>query len=180
METRVRVRDDDVLVASSTYKSVFNRFVRIHEIIVANNGVHVPAILCNSIMEFPDCIDFVRHETSRRRMIPELHGWNHINYDTFSEKELEDDLCQCIAWFEDNLWVKPSIFYPPWGSNSPLLQEVAARHGLVLVDCSNMISPTQVVNNPGLYGACTELAIHWWHKKDRRNLEQALKILGRK
>lgn len=183
-QMKIRVRDDDVLVGSATYKNVFARFCRIHEIIVNNGGIHVPAILCNSIMEFPECIEFIRHEAMEGRMIPELHGWDHIDYGTLSRNELNVNLAKCTQWFEDYLWVKPSIFYTPWGANSALIKKVAQNHALTVIDCSNITKPFQIVDNYERYRLNAEvlgqpeLTIHWWEKSDRRNLELALKILG--
>lgn len=175
---KVRVRDDDVLVASVHYKSVFARFVRIHEIIVNNGGIHVPSIMCAPIMDHPECIEYIKHESVSHRMLPELHCLDHVDYGILSKEELDDNLRQCVTWFKDYLGMTPSIFYPPWGSNSPLLQEVAAKYGLTVVDCSNLVRPRDVVMRPRGHKDCKELFIHWWNKSDRRNLEQALKILG--
>ena len=175
---RVRVRDDDVLIAGIYYRSVFARFCRIHEIIVNNDGLHVPAIMVNPIMDHPECIAFIRHETIRGNMRPELHCLDHIDYGTLSETELDANLRYCVEWFEDNLWIKPSIFYTPWGGDSPLIRSVAAKYGLTLGECTRLIRPFHIIKNPEM--ECKELQIHWWDKKDRRTLEQALKILGRK
>lgn len=177
---KVRVRDDDVLVAGIYYKSVFHRFCRIHEIIVNNGGLHVPAIMCNAIMDHPECITFIRHEMMKGNMRPELHCLDHIDYDILSESELDTNLRQCVDWFQDNLWTKPTIFYTPWGGDSPMIRAVAAKHGLTLGACTKLIRPFHVIRNPDAYTRDTELQIHWWDKKDRRTLEEALQILGRK
>ena len=91
----IRVRDDDVLIRSSGCDS-FKRFKQVHSwICESDKFIHVPAVLVTEIQEFPECIKFVREETQAGRMMPETHGFEHIDYAKLTKDEIIEHLKRC-------------------------------------------------------------------------------------
>ena len=126
----IRLRDDDVLVPSSSWGSPFERFKELHDWVAASNGtvVHVPTVLVKDICRFPECIDYMEHHTQMRTMEPEIHGLEHIDYSrlalpkdkvpargrlnlamftpaeqTAHQLAVLKHLDACLFWFRDNM-----------------------------------------------------------------------------
>ena len=90
----IRVRDDDVLLPSSSYGCELGRLKQIHEWIceVPDKMIHVPTILVLEIQEFPEAIEWVRQETAEGRMLPEIHPLSHKDYASLTEKQIQAEL----------------------------------------------------------------------------------------
>lgn len=161
----LRLRDDDVLVRSSSWGSPFDRFKEIHDWVAATEGavVHVPTVLVLDIQEFPDCIAYMRKHTEMGTMEPEIHGYSHIDYarlwlpqarlpdkgrvdhSKFSQLELESHVKQvtahlehCIKWIEKQLGRRPTKWYTPWGADNVYLRQGARNAGVELVGTENL------------------------------------------
>lgn len=115
--TKVRIRNDDVLVSSRDWKDrEFERFSRVHKWIaeVPDHFIHVPTILTTEIQQFPECIEFIKNEARAKRMLPELHGFHHeIDYQHRSIEDITSDLDQAVNWMIKHLDVRPKIWYTP-------------------------------------------------------------------
>jgi len=160
----LKIRDDDVLVRSSSWGSPFDRFREIHDWIadVAGKVVHVPTILVSEIQEFPDCIAYIKEHTARGTMEPQLHGLEHIDYArlglpkdrlpprgkvnhaAFCEDEIkehtrvvDEHLTTSVKWMEDHL-ARPTRWYTPWGADNDYLQRCAGNAELQLVGTGNL------------------------------------------
>lgn len=165
----VQIRDDDVLVQSRSWHSAFGRFKQVHEWIVAATEVlHVPSILVNDLMLFPECIEYIKREIDAGRMRPEIHGMDHVDYAKMSETQVEAALQEAASWIHTTLGVKPRLWYTPWGANTPELVRAASNCGLVLVDTSRIIPVKEVcyklrvgdISVEALDGL--EFFTHWW------------------
>ena len=179
----IRVRDDDCLVTSSSWPDPFKRFRRVHNWIseIPNEMIHVPAILCTEIQQFPDCVKYIKNETRASRMLPELHGFQHeIDYRNRSYEDCCADLEKSIEWMATNLDVIPTVWYTPRCASHQPMKEAAARYGLEFVDTFK--NPLEGRNGvvqflkdggqlpkdaePGRYhatrGTCFEISMHWW------------------
>jgi hypothetical protein len=176
----VRVRDDDVLIRSSTPDPV-SRFKGVHELIVSYGALHVPAIVVEGIQSFPEVLPFIREETGAGRMEPQWHGHTHVDYANEDNKDYEEiraDIRKGQEFFMEHFGVQFTIFYTPWGGNSSLLQKACKEEGVTVVDCSNVVYCVSVNENPELYkGKDVELFIHWYEGKGR--LGRALRHLTR-
>lgn len=130
----IYIRDDDVLVRSRAYVDSFAQFVKVHETICSNERVkHVPAILTSEIQEFPQCVAYIRQETEAGRMVPEIHGYQHVDYGKLHEDEVARHLAYCTKFHEDNFGVRPTKFFTPWGALSPRIQKACAVLDLSLI-----------------------------------------------
>jgi hypothetical protein len=167
----IYVRDDDVLLPSSSYDNPFGRFKQIHEWITeCDKFMHVPAILTTEIQEFPECIEYIKEETKAGRMRPELHGVQHIDYGKLSTTTTMEHLHAGSEWMREHLGIEPTVWYTPWGASQPHLHKAADQMQFKLVDCS------QINKMQGRYGICQrlkdghdisfleeqEIFMHWW------------------
>lgn len=164
----IRVRDDDVLLRSRGWPEPNKRFIAVHEKILKGNGkfIHVPTILCKTIQEWPHIIEYIKDETTAKRMMPELHGWEHIDYiNQLSLEEAKGNLLRCKDWMHENLGIVPKRWYTPWGGCNPQFIEMAASIDLELISCVNVYPPGRVLNE-GLLTydvlAQKEIFVHWW------------------
>lgn len=171
----MRVRDDDVLLLSSSYPShalVVERFKKVHRLITDAGGLHVTAVLGKEISSFPGIIDFMSKEVSKGLLIPEIHGWEHVDYAKYTKDQIIEDLKKSIDLIETNFQYTPTIFYTPWGANAPHIEEASNTVNLKMVDCSNIVQyrkwkPVFGGNNwqkycQALRESELELFIHWW------------------
>jgi len=174
---KIIIRDDDVLVGSSSIKDTFKRFKRVHELIcrAPKHLIHVPNILVEEIQEFPDCIEYIKVETKAGRMRPELHGYQHIDYGKLSSAEVKLHLSRAACWFKVQLDYYPTKWYTPWGASQPHLHEAAKLLGLKLIDKSKKTNGrygiVQEIRNGHKLSDFNEIGIHWWKGRDIENLE---------
>ncbi len=179
MLNKIRVRDDDVLINSSSWDNPLGRFQQVHEWCLRSPLVmHVPSILVTEIQQFPEAIDFIKAETKRRKMEPEIHGLSHIDYAKLPTAEVQDHLKTCKDWIYQNLDYTPTKWYTPWGANAKHLYEAAELEGLELIDCSNILKMNGrfgVVQNlkdghdPIRFLLGKEIFMHWWEGGQRLN-----------
>ena len=187
----IYVRNDDILIHSSSWTRPIMRFQQIHEWIqdVKNHLVmHVPTILTTEIQEHPECIEFVKAETAAGRMQPQLHGVEHIDYGKFSYKDLVEELKVGKAWMEDNLDVSPTRWYTPWGAGAAPEQEwmwtASAKAGMILVTCEGinklsgrhgMVQLSKEGHDLRVFLESKEIFMHWWERGER--LQRVLKAI---
>jgi hypothetical protein len=168
----IRVRDDDVLRPSSDWKDrEVERLKRIHSWITEfpNDFIHVPAIVVNEIQLYPAAVDFVAEETAAGRMLPEVHGLEHVDYGKLSAPEIVEHLEQCLEWFHTTLSVTPTRFYTPWGGMHPHVTDAAASVGLTAIGVDTHWMLEKVVarlRNGGLVEDVQgqEVFMHWWNR----------------
>ena len=101
-------------------------------------------------------------------MLPEIHGYEHIDYNSLKESEIKDHLerCKDFLWEEFNR--KARYFFSPWGANSKKLQDATTECGLKLIDTSNIIYPATflglIKKNGPVFDQDVELFMHWWER----------------
>lgn len=135
----IRVRNDDVLLGSSSYDDEFGRFKQIHEwTLESERFLHVPTILVTEIQDFPRCIEYIQEQTEAGHMRPEIHGLRHIDYGKVSTFEVMDQLQLCKEYFERWGFGKPTKWYTPWGASQAHLHHAAKKVGLTLIDCDKI------------------------------------------
>ena len=177
----ISVRDDDVLIGSSSTTDPLAKLKMVHEWIceVPKTLIHVPTILVTEIQEFPECIEFVRQETAEGRMRPEIHGLRHIDYAALEYDEIVNQLEYCRGWIKRKLGCDVTRFYTPWGAGEDKrgahIRPAAAAVGLELVTCADIHKMN------GRYGVIQELMdgrdisyldgdeifLHWWENVTR-------------
>lgn len=180
--TKIRVRDDDVLVHSRSFKGQeFGRFKGFHNLVMIDpvHFEHVLAVLVTEIQDFPECIEFIKAETAAGRMKPEVHGLHHIDYAKLSYQQVVSELSQSRDWIQTTLAYTPTLWYSPWGAGADargaFLADAAKDAGLTLVTCVGMIQPSQLVTDVRAVkaGEMTpayllskwegkEILRHWW------------------
>lgn len=182
---KIRIRDDDILVKSRKYDS-FHKFKGLHENICRTDKLlHVPTILTKDILEFPECIEYIRQETWEGRMLPELHGYEHIRYGELPEQEVRNHLEMAVDMLTDMFGRRPTKWYTPWGDNHPHLHRAAEPFKLEVVDCSKVrklvgrFSPKQLLSEGRdisfLKGR--EIIMHWWSHNDRTRIDELIEVL---
>jgi len=156
------VRDDDVLIHSSSWDDAFGRFRQIHDwCLLSDRFLHVPYILFHHVIKddtpgilvFPEAIAYIREQTQDGRMRPEIHGWEHVDYGARSEDEVREHLKLCKAKMHELFDVEATSWATPWGANQPHLYEAAAKEGLKLIDCN----PNTINKMQGQHGVVQRL-----------------------
>lgn len=162
----IYVRDDDVMVDSSSHKDVVGRFRGVHDIIVKAGAMHRPGILIAEIQRFPEAIEFVQYETQAGRMEPQFHGLRHVDYGKLTKEQIQDHLQIGQMVFE--MWGLPRFtrFYTPWGASALHIDVACVEEGVVMVDCDEGYHPARNVRRDpdASYEKYKgkEIMIHWW------------------
>jgi len=162
----IYVRDDDVLVPSSSHTDPEGRFRGVHNIIVKHGALHRPGILVTEIQQFPDTLEFCKRETATGRMSPQFHGLRHIDYGKLSEEEITGHLKMAQRVFMHWFGVEFKRFYTPWGARAPQIQRACDEVGVLMVDCKTDYHPARNIRRDP--DACyekyneKEIMIHWW------------------
>lgn len=169
------VRIDDVLVHSGKRGSFqgreFARFKQIHGWLSAAPKIieHRPAVLVKEIQAFPEAIEFVKDETKHGRMVPVLHGLEHIDYGRMPKAAIKYHLERSLEWFDSALEFRPTIFATPWGADSPAIRDACAEVGMVAETTRGTLTPAEVCAHLRKGTSFFELngAVileHWWQK----------------
>ena len=186
----IRVRDDDVLVNTSSSQNPVKKFKMVHEWIceVPDTLLHVPTILVTEIQEYPDIIPFIREEAAEGRMEVQIHGLQHIDYAKLEEDEIANHLEYCRGWIRKHLGCESTKFYTPWGAGADgtgeVIHHAAARVGMEVVTCEktrNLSGGCGVVQ--ALYQGQDlhefmgdrEILLHWWENVTR--LKRVVEVL---
>lgn len=177
----IRIRDDDVLLRSSSYSDELGRLQQVHEWIceVPERMIHVPSILIQEIQEFPKAVDWIRQETTAGRMLPEIHGLSHKDYASLTPREIISDLTYCKEWIQKEFNHTPTKFYSPWGAGFDArgahIRPAAAEVGLELVTCEHInklngrygVCQQLIDGHPLSYLDGNEIFLHWWEGGSR-------------
>jgi len=129
----IRIRTDDVLVASDAMKGVeFQKWRKHHQWVLEapEYFYHVAAILCQDIQNFPEAVEYIRQEVAEGRLGLDLHGWEHIDYAKLSQEEIEPHLEQSFEFFLKTFNCLPLRWATPWGANSKSIQKAARKYSL--------------------------------------------------
>ena len=166
------VRDDDVLTLASKWDDPVSRFIEVHELIcqAPNHLFHVPTILVADIQKFPVAVSYMQSEVKKGTMIPEIHGWDHIDYGTIAQGEITGRLLKCIGWFHDTFNYTPTKWYTPWHATSDDMVASAKYLNLqIVLETPNLRLEgiKQIRNNIDC-----ELMIHWWSPQDTNRIER--------
>lgn len=177
----IRMRDDDVLVATRSFSCSFGRFKQVHEWITAcPQMIHCPGIVIEGgendgkgLEDFPEAIEYIRRETAEGRMLPELHAVVHVDPAQVSFPALREDLAFGRDWIEKQFGRRPEKWYTPWGADSEKLRAAAQEAGLELVGVDKHWKLDRTLNRLGalingipyfrpdeLDGQ--EISFHWW------------------
>ena len=170
----IRMRIDDIMWVSTESKYAapgrsFQRVRAIHGWCNDSGGqiMHVPTVICHDIDDWPEVVEWMRHETVSGKMEPAIHGWHHIDYAELTEQECYDHLKLCLEWFKDTLWFQPTVWATPWGADSASMQAAAKRHYLKLETTRFTIEPGPCMKRVRQTGnanclADTTIMDHWW------------------
>ena len=121
-------------------------------------------------------------------LIPEIHGWEHIDYSLLSKELIVEHLNRSIDVIQTTFGYAPKIFYTPWGANAPHILEAAELVELKMVDCSQTLPPKRrYFGSPQWREHCAdvrngqELLIHWWQDRwfeaESHNLAKVLQTI---
>ncbi len=187
----IRIRDDDVLVKSSSTQNPILKFKMVHEWIceVPETLIHVPTILVTEIQEFPEIIPFIREEAAEGRMEVQLHGLHHIDYAKLEEDDIVNQLEYCKGWIRKNMDVEPTKFYTPWGAGADgtgqNIHDASKRVGLEVVTCEKTCTLSgrdglvqSVYQDQDIHEFMEdrEILFHWWENATRlKRVVEALK-----
>ncbi len=167
---KVIIRNDDVLCPSSAFSDPVERLKKFHRWIVdvPDHVLHVPAILVTEIQEYPEAIEYIQEETAQKRMSPQIHGLTHIDYGGISLDQIRDHLGQCVEWMSNTFEERPTHFMTPWGSNSQDIQKACNELGLIVMDCSKIVKPSNALTHIRRYGLeglrGRYVLTHWWEQ----------------
>lgn len=131
----IRIRFDDAIVTSSDPKikgKEVQKFLKNVKWFLNTEVLLTPAILCKDIEQFPEGIEILKRMTEEELISPDLHGWDHENYGSRSQQEIEEHLEKSKEWFDQKLGVQPIRWITPHGANSPEIQSAALKYDLVV------------------------------------------------
>ncbi len=189
----IYVRDDDVLIGSSSHPDPFKHFKRVHSWIceAPDKLLHVPALLMyhniekqdEGLLGFPEAMEFIKSETAAGRMRPEIHGYEHKDYKPLTVERVVTELEICKEFLWCSFDTEATKWYTPWGANAPHLYEAADLTGLQLVDCSdiNKLAGRNGVVQRFREGHSVdfleekEIFFHWWEGGLR--LKRAIEVI---
>ncbi len=189
----IYVRDDDVLIDSSSHDDPFKHFQTVHSwICESDRFLHVPAILINNVVKdgtrgivgFPEAIEFIKSETKAGRMRPEIHGYEHVDYGKLKVGQVCAHLAMCKEFFWQYFDVEATTWYTPWGASQPHLWDAANLEGLKLVDCSRInklagkygvVQRLREGHKPEDFLEEDEVFFHWWEGGMR--LKRVIEVL---
>jgi peptidoglycan/xylan/chitin deacetylase (PgdA/CDA1 family) len=167
--------------------NTFKRFKHVHEIICKTERLmHVPTILTEEILDFPEAIEYIKYETDQGRMRPQLHGYQHVDYGSMSEQEVRNHLVMAFDMFVSFFGHRPTKWYTPWGANQPHLHSAAAPLKLEVVDCSKnvklkgrygvkqLLSEGKTID----YFDGQEIIMHWWNALDIERLIELVEVIN--
>jgi len=170
----IRIRIDDVMCDSSQYSKgrdkAIARFEQMHRWFTQapNKILHVPTIIVKDIQEYPETICLLKREVKQMRMFPQIHGYEHLDYNKLTEEEIKNHLELCIEWFQDVLEFHPTIWITPWGSESEMLSRVARSLFLQVEGVRHCITPgvaVKVAKEKGIDALNGRTVMeHWWKK----------------
>ena len=170
----IRVRVDDVMWASSgwgrdqairRYKNRCNWLKKDPE-----NISHVAAIIVKDIQDYPETIELLKEGLAENTLSPQLHCWEHIDYDKLTEQEITEHLEQALNWFSTTLHFQPTIWITPWGSTgTTAMHNVAARLHLEIESTRFCIEPPHAAKLSIEHGSTAILhgqtiMDHWWKR----------------
>lgn len=159
-------RDDDIgrdtrIAALEAVDDLFQRFHVEHTIAVIAKGIETKS----------DLLAFIRE----RRMIVQLHCWDHDDLTLIGTARLQLQLAQAVDVLTEHL-TRPTVLYPPWNRSSPEVEAIAADLGLTVswrkISLSQYIRCDGDVSDP----VCN---FHYWYPPEFPLLEQALTIATR-
>jgi peptidoglycan/xylan/chitin deacetylase (PgdA/CDA1 family) len=183
----IRVRDDDVILASLRD---LESFKRVHEMILKYpHARHVAALLVNfATSEWDNAgLEYVRQEHQAGRLELQLHGYDHVDYGAMSHEATRTHLQLSEDWFVKKFGVRPTIWYTPWGANTEEMQRLAKLFKLQVVDCSDINQTHKIL--PALRGRNRidyikhykehgEVMIHYWESRSTKALDEVLESLS--
>lgn len=169
-----RVRIDDVMWSTSDKTMVgkevqkFQKYVRWCQ---NTNITVVPAILCNDIEKFPECIVWLKDEIEKGKLVScDLHGWEHVDYGSMSLFEIREHLEKALTWFETVKLPLPIRWVTPWGANSPAMQQAATEFDIIIEDTTHPVidqavadSQLRITRDPDILKDKV-LMCHWWDR----------------
>jgi len=170
----IRIRIDDVMWNSSgwdrerairRYRNRCNWLKKDRD-----NISHVAAIIVKDIQEYPETIELVKSGLNEGSLSPQLHCWEHVNYDDLTEFTITEHLEQSLDWFSKTLNFQPTIWITPWGSSgTPIMHTIAARFQLEIESTRFCIEPPHAVKlciehgNTNILHNQTVMD-HWWKR----------------
>lgn len=168
-----RIRFDDVLWKTSDPKIAgkeMQKFTKNVNWCINTNVVLTPAVLCQDIMQFPECIDWLYEKVREGIIYPDLHGWDHGPYGERSEEMIIEHLDKAMHWFDQHLKVCPVRWVTPHGANSHEMQAAADQFSLIIEDTNDPVIDQKVLD-PAL-NRTRDLSIldgkvimnHWWER----------------
>lgn len=90
----------------------------------------------NRINPNPKILDYIRNSPN---WDIQFHCYEHTPYRDLDHSKIQENLEYMVKWTQENLKVRPTKYYPPWGrtGNGPVLEEAAKRLGIsVETDCA--------------------------------------------
>ena len=177
----MRVRDDDVLVVGA---KGLEDFLKVHDICNEFQFLHVTNLVIESILHNSVFVSWLKNQLQKGIIEPQLHGYRHIDYDQLKLDEIKLDLEKSCEWFNNELEIKPTLWYTPWGSKSRKLIKAADSFGMKLKGNekdAKLMGKNSVFDllKAGkeldeILSPDKEIAVHWWKAIDKDRLE----ILG--
>lgn len=165
----LRIRVDDVLVKNSSFVgSPQKRFKQISRWLEQSNHIiHVPTILVKDIQHYPDTVEFIKIKITENKMFPELHGWDHVDYNKLDEKSIHEHLDKSMNWFNDTLKFLPKVWATPWGAESEKLTKLASQYNLIVEGTGQCIEPAHWLRLAREHNVLrTDITVmeHWWNR----------------
>lgn len=163
----LRIRIDDVLTEnSSCRKDPEKRFAQICRWLEQTDKIqHVPTILVRGIQKYPATVEALYQKVQEGRVFPELHGWDHIDYNNLDDTEVARHLFKSVDWFEKTLKFKPTVWATPWGAESERLSKIGRSFGLTVEGVKDCWTPGDWLREAKkLDTPPTNLTVmeHWW------------------
>lgn len=166
------VRLDDVLISSEAMKGKelqkFQKYVNW----CVDAGVEVrPNILCQSIQQFPEAIDWIKEQLDNDVFLNlDLHGWDHGPYADRDTDQITAELDKAFEFMWNTFGVVPCRWVTPHGANSGHIQLAAKKFDLIVETTEDPVIDQKVADRMLRDEVAVEfftdkvIMAHWWER----------------
>lgn len=161
-------RNDDV-----SYKTEVGQFAEVHKLFKQYTVLHTIAVICKDINKNYELIKYI----NENNIDVQIHCYAHIDFTLLTEPQIKHQLTQCIEIIGKYFKHKPTVFYPPWNKSNLLVESVAHKLGLTVLN--KKVSLSQYIRTAGDV-AEDVINFHSWALPEIIMLEDALKLYSTK
>jgi len=159
-------RDDDI-----GQWTKLQEFKKVHEVFMRYGVIHTIAVICNGLDKCDDLINYLKLKQSSFSV--QLHCFDHLDFSTLSEQELNYQFTESLKMFELIGIEKPVTWFPPWNKINTQAIRVAESFGFKA--SWEKVSMEYYLRHNGDVG-WPVVNFHSWYVPEQMLVEPCLKV----